>query len=511
MFRNDTPRLAVARRRAIIGGTMRVLKTFSALTILALGPGIAAAGDAPGETPAEQPVRKVPAELARALHSAGVKAGQVGLLAERAGDGEVVAALAPDRPLIPASTMKLLTTACSLDRLGVAHTFDTRWLARARPEPSGVLSGDLWVVGGGNPLLRAEDLWVALRELHALGVRRIAGDVVVDDTLFEPPGYPEPWPDRRVPDPYDAPQGAMALAWNSVEVIVRAGDGLGEPAQIDTFPLLDVARVVNRVRTDRRTSIRVDLLRARGDEPLGILLRGTVRSDGPPYRSWVHLGHPTDVATEALAELMRGVGIAVEGGFRRGTAPDDAETLVRHRSPPLTQIVSAVNKYSSNFGAEMLLRSLAVASGHAPGSTAAGVLEVRECLGDWGVATGGLRLADGSGYSRRSRLTARSLVDTIKAGLASPTWGPEWLVSWPRAGEDGSLERRLERLSGRLRAKTGTLSGVSALAGTLRAPDGEPIVFALLINARADGAPVGPWLVDRLIESLASSLPPKPS
>lgn len=464
------------------------------------------AGAAESTTAEERQERRVPAQLARALRDAGVSRGQVGLLAVRVDDGRVLAALDPRRPLIPASTMKLLTTACALERLGPAHTFDTRWLAAGRPDASGRLKGDLWVVGSGNPLLRAEDLWVALRELHAIGVRRIEGDLVVDDSLFEPPGYPSAWPDRRVPDPYDAPQGALALAWNSVEVIVRAGEQIGSQAQVTTFPLLDVARIVNRVRTDRRTAVRVDLLRATEDQPTGILLRGTVRADGAPYRSWVHLGDPTHVAMEALSELAAGVGVEVQGRVRRGRTPDGLESLVTHRSPPLARIAGAVNKYSSNFGAEMLLRGLAVAAGHAPGSIEAGLGELRGCLSGWDVTNERLRLADGSGYSRRSRLTARALVDVILAGLERPEWGPEWIVSWPRAGEDGSLERRFDELAGRLRAKTGTLSGVSSLAGLLRTRDGSRVAFALLVNARADGAPVGPWLVDRLVLSLAADL-----
>jgi D-alanyl-D-alanine carboxypeptidase/D-alanyl-D-alanine-endopeptidase (penicillin-binding protein 4) len=478
----------------------------AALVLMLLSIPLASAGAAPPEQRSPRNTPEVPRELRRALREAGVKAGQLGLLARRVDDGRVLVAIEPERPLIPASTMKLVTTACALERLGPAHTFDTRWLARSRPGAEGTLAGNLWIVGSGNPLLRAEDMWVALRELRAVGVRKITGNVVVDDSLFEPAGYPESWPDRRVPDPYDAPQGAMALAWNSVEVIVRPGARIGTAASVETFPLMGVARLVNRVRTDRRTSVRVDLLPDTEASPGGILLRGTIAAGGGPYRSWVHLGDPTRVAMNALGELLAEVGIEVEGKLVRGNAPEELVELVVHRSPPLTQIASAVNKYSSNFGAEMLARSLAVAAGKTPGSTAAGLDELRTCLSEWDVPLAGVRLSDGSGYSRSSRLTARALVELVLAGARRPEWGREWIVSWPRAGGDGSLEQRLEEHRGRLRAKTGTLRGVSSLAGLVRTADGRPVAFAMLVNARPDGAPVGPWLVDRLTDALISSL-----
>jgi D-alanyl-D-alanine carboxypeptidase/D-alanyl-D-alanine-endopeptidase (penicillin-binding protein 4) len=440
------------------------------------------------------------------MRGAKLKAGQLGLLAQRVSDGRVLAAVDPRRPLIPASTVKLITTACALERLGPTHTFHTRWLAEARPDAAGVLHGDLWIVGGGNPLLRSEDLWVALRELRAIGVRQVRGDVIVDDSLFEPAGYPATWPTRRVPDPYDAPQGAMALAWNSVEVIVRPGARVGEPASVETFPLLDVTRVVNRVRTDRRTSVRVDLLAETDSAAGGILLRGTIGLDGKPDRTWVHLGNPTKVAMRAVGELLGEVGVEVSGELVQGNAPDGLTELVVHRSPPLTHIAAAVNKYSSNFGAEMLTRGLAVAAGETPGTTGAGVAELLGCLESWDVPRTGVRLADGSGYSRGSRLTAEALVSVITAGLEHPEWGREWIVSWPRAGGDGSLERRLREHRGRIRAKTGTLRGVSSLAGLVRTRDDELVAFALLVNARPGGAPVGPWLVDRLADALVTSL-----
>ena len=463
------------------------------------------------EEPAGVPGRQVTGpRLARLLAEPTLRAQRVGILAVDGSTGKVLAAVHPDRPLVPASTVKLLTLACALHRLGPARRLETAFLARSRPGADGVLRGNLWIRGGGNPLLRVEDLWAALRELWALGVSRIEGDVVLDDRLFEPPGRPASWPRRRVVDPYDAPQGALSIAWDSVEVIVRPGSRPGTPADTRLFPLAHPCRVVSRVRTGpagSRPRVRVQL---REDGAGVLVLSGTIPAGGDPWRRWVHLGHPGEVAAAAIRELLDRAGIRLAGEVRRGPVPGDGDLveILVHESPPLADLAKAIAKHSSNYGAEMLTRLLAVeVGGTRPGTTGAGVAVLRACLDELGVPRRGVRLVDGSGFGRENRLTARALVALLQAATTHPAWGPELLVALPRAGEDGSLRERLVAWRGRVRGKTGTLRGVAALAGRADLPGagqdtGRTVLFAVLLN-RADGAsPVGPAEVDRLVDAL---------
>lgn len=456
--------------------------------------------------------------LARLLAEPGIRAQRVGILAVDAGTGEVLAAVHPDRPLVPASTVKLVTLACALHRLGPSRRLETVFLARSRPGADGLLRGNLWIRGGGNPLLRAEDLWAALRELWALGVSRIEGDVVLDDRLFEPPGRPRSWPRRRVVDPYDAPQGAFSIAWDSVEVIVRPGPRPGAPAATRLFPLAHPCRVIARVRTGPpggKPRVRVRLW----EEGAGVLvLSGTIPAGAAPWRRWVHLGHPGEVAAAAVRELLERAEIALGGRVRRGGVPEGADLveLLVHESPPLADLAGAIAKHSSNYGAEMLTRLLAVeAGGVRPGTTDAGVAVLRACLDELAVPRRGVRLVDGSGFGRENRLTPRALVTLLRAAGEHPSWGPELLVALPRAGEDGSLRDRLAAWRGRVRAKTGTLRGVAALAGQADLPGpgrggGRTILFAVLVN-REDGAPpVGAAVVDRLVDALLRDAHPSP-
>ncbi|UCF69431.1 MAG: D-alanyl-D-alanine carboxypeptidase/D-alanyl-D-alanine-endopeptidase [Acidobacteriota bacterium] len=442
----------------------------------------------------------LPAELAAALSEPAYDRARIGLAARFLDAEQPFAAHQDALPLTPASTVKLITTACALERLGPSHRFRTELLADRLPDADGLLSGALYVRGAGDPLLLAEDLWVALRELAALGLGRIEGPLVVDDSALAEPGWPAAWAARRAPDPYDAAQGAAAVGWNSVELIVRAGKTTGAPARIETYPW-SAPKIVNRVSTARRTAVRVELREPR-DGPGTLVVSGTVAARSSPYRRWVRLGHPSHVTLAALAELLPRAGISWQGSARRGRVPDGAVSLLARESPPLAEIVAAVDKFSSNFGAELLLRALAASDGVPAADTADGLARVGACLESWMVPQAGVRLVDGSGRARANRLTARALVAVLEAASRAPEWGAEMIAALARAGEDGTLQDRLERHRGRVRAKTGTLDGVASLAGYGWTESGRAFGFAIVVNRADADTAVGPAHADRLFDAL---------
>jgi D-alanyl-D-alanine carboxypeptidase/D-alanyl-D-alanine-endopeptidase (penicillin-binding protein 4) len=461
-----------------------------AVTIAVAGP--AAASDAP-----------LPAAVARTLDSVGRRG--TGVHAVFAESGRQLASFAARTPLVPASTMKLLTSACALDALGPAFRFRTAFLADAAPDASGSVRGSLYVRGAGDPALDAERLWAAVRELAAVGVKRIGGDVVVDESLFENAGWPASWPGNLRPSPYNAPQGALALAWDATEVVVLPGPGRGAPARVTTSPLRAATPVVSRATTGSSTDL-VVFLQDGSEGRAQIVVNGTIAAGSAPYRTWIHLGPPGPAVAAALAELLREAGIELKGRPRTGRAPGGAVLLLEHESPALGEIVAGVNKPSSNFGAEMLTRALDAYTGGAPGSTAGGTRRIGACLAAWGVRSEGLALADGSGYGRANRLTAESLVGVLLAARCRPAWRAEFEASLARAAEDGSLRNRLPDLRGRVRAKTGTLNGVSGLAGFAVDRYGRELAFAILLN----GSGAGPDDADRLLRSLLAAADAQP-
>ncbi len=447
-----------------------------------------------------------PSPLERVLASSPALKGQkVGIYAVRSRDGVVAAAVAPDEALIPASTVKILTAACALERLGPAFRIRTLVLADAVPDVTGAVQGALYFRGGGDPELRPEDLWGLVADLAAGGVRQVDGDVVLDDSLFEPPGRPAGWPPPMTsPAPYDSPQGALALAWNSIQILLYPGSRIGDTARWETAPLSDLARVTGAVTTARRNAVNYSL-EAAPDGPPAVRVAGTVARGRAPAAEWVHLGDPTSAFGGVIQRLLRAAGVSVRGVVRRGVAPSAAIVLLEHESLPLARVLAPIVKNSSNFGAEMVTRLLAAGDGETPATTAAGVQRITACAAAWEAPLDGARLVDGSGYSRSDRLSARTLVQVLKAADANPSWGADFRASLSRAGEDGSLRRRLRDFSGRLLGKTGSLEGVAALAGFLTARRGGEFAFAILLNRGPGAPPVSPASVDTVLRALADT------
>jgi len=184
-------------------------------------------------------------------------------------------------------------------------------------------------------------------------------------------------------------------------------------------------------------------------------------------------------------------GVRVGGRTRRGAAAPGASLLLEFEGLPLQQIASLFLKYSNNFIAECLVKWLALGPEPAPtalpGSWARGVDALRARLGALGVPLGDARIVDGSGLSRANRISARVLVETLRRGDAAFAAGPELLAGLPLAAQDGTLERRAAEARGRVRAKTGSLDGVTSLAGFARTEGGRDLVFAVLVNGTRHG------------------------
>jgi D-alanyl-D-alanine carboxypeptidase/D-alanyl-D-alanine-endopeptidase (penicillin-binding protein 4) len=218
----------------------------------------------------------------------------------------------------------------------------------------------------------------------------------------------------------------------------------------------------------------------------GVLPAGT-----PPDDVWRSVNDPLAYAAAVLRLQLEANGIHVMGGVRRGAAVPGANLLLAFEGLPLQQIASLFLKYSNNFIAECLLKWLALGPAPAPGakpaSWAAGSEALRARLLALGVPLGETHLVDGSGLSRLNRVSARVLVETLRRGDAAFEAGPELLAGLPIAALDGTLAHRAEQARGRIRAKTGSLDGVTSLAGFARSERGRDVVFAVIVNGAHHG------------------------
>jgi D-alanyl-D-alanine carboxypeptidase/D-alanyl-D-alanine-endopeptidase (penicillin-binding protein 4) len=409
---------------------------------------------------------------------------EIGLLVERLDDGVELYALEPDTLLVPASNVKILTTAAALHFLGPDRRFRTEIAGKV--DSNGVVSGDLVIKGYGDPWLVPERLWYLANRLHFQNVKTVKGNLIVDGSYFAGPILANGWEQDRTSLAYMAPAGALSVGFNALLVHVSAGPAAGDDAVVLIDPASDYAAVEGRVETVSRgrTSIDVEV------EPLRdrsvIKIEGRINKSTWPRAYWRRVDNPAVYAGEVFKSVLKQVGVNVKGRVQEGLMPEGAEIIAAVSSPSLAEIVHRINKHSSNFMAAQVAYILGAELYGPPGTWEKGRQAIETFLEEQvGIARGSYVLGNASGLHDVNRLSPRQLVRVLDHMRQQPELEPEFLSSLAVAGSSGTLADRMresdaERL---LRAKTGTMSTALALSGYVTCQSGELIGFSLLINA----------------------------
>ncbi len=507
MTSNVPDMLAHVNRRPPRKGFVR-MRTIGRLSAVSLIISIAwfASGAVAGEqTPAE--LSRWRARLDRALADPALRGASFSALVVDRETGVVLYSRTPERALIPASTQKLLTAVAVLDAFGPGHRFTTQIQVAERLGADGVTS-NLYVSGGGDASLTSEQWWRLAADLRAQGLTRVNGDLILDDGAFDRVRWHPSW-EPVTARAYHGPVGALTANYGAFRVVVSPAPRAGLPARVQMDPPVPYLRVENRAKTHvgARTPVRVERLASVGSER--IVVSGRIAPGAKPQEIWRSVADPLAYAGAVLRLQLEANGIEVTGTVRIGTAPADATELLAFEGHPVRHIVGLLLKYSSNMIAESLVKDVARAENAAtPSSWTTGMAAVSRRLSALGVPLEGVKLVDGSGLSRENRVSAVVLVATLRAADARFAIGPELLAGLPIAAEDGTLEKRAMRAHAQLRAKTGTLDGVTTLAGHARGADGRELVFALLVNGYRGGAARAVDAVDVFAEALV--LPTSP-
>ena len=456
-------------------------------------PDLALAEDGPGGAGAVGVQRGAPSHsldrlLADVTNSWLFDRADVGVQVVDVETGEEVFARGADDLLNPASTMKVVTAATALKTLGPAWRFTTDVYTDAGVElqPSGVLQGNLYVKGHGDPTFVVEKLWKLTRDLKLNGIERIEGNVVFDDSFHEGsamlPGWNKERDIERGPT-YFSTLSALSLNMNTAVMVVGPGTEVGSAARVVLETETEgYVEVVNELTTGREGSRRrVEIERVVESDKTRFVLSGTIPQDAQRVRYRRTVGDPTAHFIAAFRHMLGEAGVRVKGRYLRGTTPFDAEMVLHVPSPPLVAILMDMNKYSLNFQAEQVLRTLG-AEIESEGTTEAGLRVVRKYLQRLGVTEKQAVLVNGSGLSREVRLAPTALTSVLVDMARDPQVGAEFTASLAIGGTDGTLWRRLRDQPGRMRGKTGTLDGVHCLAGYLDADGGRRYAFAFLTN-----------------------------
>ncbi len=398
--------------------------------------------------------------------------------------GESLVEMNPGVARNPASVMKLLPTYAALDILGPAYTWKTRAFADG-PVVGGVLKGNLYLKGGGDPLLTVERWWRFVTDLRQSGLRSIEGDIVVDDGHFAPNAERAGDFDGKPWRTYNVLPHALLVNLQSVEFTVRPDDaGRFIDVAVSPFPVgLEVENRVSATNARCAGRNRRLLLSTPPGEPDKVIVGGTISRSCPPQTERRVVMTPAGFAYGTFRRLWEDQGGSIGGGLRRGPTPPAARQLLEQESLTLGEIVRVTNKYSSNVMARTLLLTLAAERKRVPATVADGEAAIHEWLAARGLALPELVIANGSGLAREARASGDGLARLLRDAWRS-RYAPEFLASMPLGGLDGTLRRRFAHLDdgGRIRMKTGTLNGVSTLAGYVTARSGKTYVVVIMVN-----------------------------
>ena len=383
----------------------------------------------------------------------------------------------------PASTMKLLTTLVALDVLGPAYQWKTEVFAAGEVR-QGLLDGDLVLKGYGDPFLVTERFWQMLRDLRRRGVHDVRGDLLLDDSWFDVGHYDPGAFDNQPLRAYNVAPNALLTNFKVVRFWLSPNaDGSHVDVLLD--PQIDNLNVQNRLRQKRgrcrgfqrgvaiHGNDAVDEIELSGQFPSGCrryALDRTVQS---------HNAYTYGLFRTLWADL----GGRIEGTWHNVVMTGDADPLFTFKSLPLGDVIARVNKHSNNVMARHLLYTLGAHVNGPPGTEANGRSVVYRWLADNDLASSTVKLENGAGLSRSSRMSASDMGAILEFGWRQ-SYMPEFLASMSLSGLDGTLRRRFRGAPfvGKAHLKTGSLDHVTAIAGYLQSRSGRRFVLAVMQN-----------------------------
>lgn len=436
----------------------------------------------------------------------------VSLMVRDARSGSTLYQHNPRTRLVPASSLKLLTTAAAMDVLGPQYRFSTQLLSNGRQQGVRLL-GNLYLRGLGDPTIQWADYQALAANLAAQGIRQIQGDLVFDDSWFDAERLGVDWAHDDEDKYYGAQISALTVSPNAdfdagtLIVTARAPATVGQLLGVTLSPPTDYVQLSNLAVSGPGNSY--GLNRQHGSNLLR--LSGALKP-GTQSRQWVSVWEPTQLVANLFERALAEQGITVQG--RRvigGESPATATVLAVHESAPLQALIRPLLKLSNNSMAEALLKAMGRQQANA-GTAAAGVAAVAGFLKRQGLDPATLNQVDGSGLSRRNLISAQHFTDLLLA-MGKQPWFNAWYAALPIAGnpdrlDGGSLRYRLRGTTAQnnLQAKTGSMGGVSSLTGYITDAQGRRLVFSMLTNNYVVEGSRIKALEDRLAVVLAQRL-----
>jgi D-alanyl-D-alanine carboxypeptidase/D-alanyl-D-alanine-endopeptidase (penicillin-binding protein 4) len=383
----------------------------------------------------------------------------------------------------PASNLKLLTSATAIRTLGKDFMFKTIVTADTNVV-NGVLYGNIYLKGFGNPDLKTSDLDSLAKQIKASGINAIVGDVIGDVSFFDDEywGVGWMWDD----EPFSDEMFITPLSVNKNCVIIKALPGLfaGDSLRVTIDPPTSYVLLVNFGKTVVDTVTQpLKITRLFKERSNVIVVDGQMSVTSPPEEEQLSVWRPELYATQLFKEALQRAGIFVQGQAKIGLASPSSQEKASH-AQRLDSMLINLNKASDNLAAENTLKTIGAVRHGVPGRAQTGISAVNEFLSSLGIDTTTYLMVDGSGVSHYNLLSVEMIVQLLVAVYQRYDLFPLFYESLPIAGVDGTLRGRMKASAaeGNLRAKTGTISGVSSLSGYVRTRDGEMLAFSMMMQ-----------------------------
>lgn len=458
------------------------------------------------------PVERLRSELDCLIKDEKLSSAHLGIHIESLDTGEVMYHHNENKLFIPASNIKLFTTAAGLIYLSPNFTYETELLTNGNIE-SGILKGDLIIIGRGDPTIsgyfndgnttKVFENWADT--LSYLGIKEIRGNIVVDNSYFDdiPMGEGWSWDDEIFW--YSARKDAFSFNDNSIDIFIYHGDSIGAPARVRTKPQTKYINIVNKVITGNQSS-EADVSFKMLYDTNNLEISGIFPINSEEYGKSIAVKNPAHYGAFVFGETLMRKGITFTGKVyiagKEQPLFQNRKRLAFYRSPRLDEIIYVINKKSKNLHAEQLLLTIG-REFKGKGDSKTAISAIREFLEGIGINTDNFFMVDGSGLSRYNLVTPKKVVELLRF-MARHRYFDLYYNSLPIAGIDGTLKNRMKAApcKNNLRAKTGSMNHIRNLSGYATTKDGEMMVFSMMCNHYITPA----QYVDDLYERICSRL-----
>jgi D-alanyl-D-alanine carboxypeptidase/D-alanyl-D-alanine-endopeptidase (penicillin-binding protein 4) len=405
--------------------------------------------------------------------------------------GQTVFKFNAERDLIPASTMKLVTSATALELLGAGYRFETEIGYTGKTEKSKVLNGDLVVIGGADPVLGSNyfadyyftdnffDVWA--RKIKAAGIEQIEGDLILDGSVYDNEKIPATWVWEDIANYYGAGPNAFTVYDNLFHITFKSPRKAGKATKIiSMWPDINGLEIKNEVLSADNNSDLAYVFGGPFDKKR--VVRGTIPRNRRAFTIKAAVHHPEEIVANEFLKHLASAGVFISGKVKfEKVDRNDFQTVYIQQSPTLAEIIKVLNYESVNLIAEHLLKQLAVEK-NGVGNREAGIEIVKEFWQSKGISTDYFFMEDGSGLSHFNLVSPHFFTSILKYMVTKSSNKSTFVNSLPGAG-DGTLTRFDRDVFGdSLHAKSGSMTRVRCYSGYLKTDSGNDIIFSIMFN-----------------------------